>query len=854
MKRAVLGMLLALPLAGEAQTYSKTETIEYYDDPALWVMGQVKRTTTNGVETSSTVYGWKALPTQTSEFGRVPQVFTYDVASPVDTGQLGTLRTVRDGNNNVTTFNNWKRGIPQTITYADSTTQSAVVNGNGWIDSVTDEGGYTTCYTYDAMGRLASITHPSETTAGVCNTSAWARTTQSFAPSAVGRYGLPAGYWIQIVDTGAARRVKHFDALWRPVLEEQFDNTNGTTIAATHSLVVKRYDTEGQLEFQSYPVSSLTSINDSALKGIWSFYDALGRVTSVSQDSESGPLTTLTAYEAGFKTKVTSPKGQVSITSYQAYDQPSYDWPMRIEQQPLGAITDITRDAWGKPTRITRRGGVGEPVLERSYVYDERQRLCKMVEPETGTTVMGYDAAGLLIGSASGLTLSSLAECSTALAAASGRWVLRSYDTRQRLNSLTFPDGQGNQRWQYWPGGQVKQVSTLNDGVYTYNSYAYFRRGLPRAEALARADGATWTLGYDYDTSGNLSSVRYPSGQTVAYLPNALGQPTQTGTYAKSVSYYPNGAIKQFSYGNGIVHTLTQNARQLPEVSQDAYGGTALLRDGYSYDKNGNVTAIADGAAGRNQRGNRTMEYDGLDRLVRVESPMFGVAQYGYDVLDNLTRVVAPGRDHHYCYDPSWRLTNVKTGGCAGATVIGLGYDVQGNLSNRNGTAHIFDYGNRLREVRNAESYQYDAHGRRTRSQQAGGALFSFYDQAGVLRYQQNQRTGKATDYIQLGGSLVAEVDWPASLPVRATTYVNWSAVSGAVRYVVEESIDGMTWTAVYDGATPGWTSLDRPSGSYSYRVLSCNATGVCAAVANPGVKHQANNPMPLLYQLLLSP
>ncbi|MCP6313097.1 hypothetical protein NL444_26880, partial [Klebsiella pneumoniae] len=93
-----------------------------------------------------------------------------------------------------------------------------------------------------------------------------------------------------------------------------------------------------------------------------------------------------------------------------------------------------------------------------------------------------------------------------------------------------------------------------------------------------------------------------------------------------------------------------------------------------------------------------------------------------------------------------------------------------------------------------------------------------FYDQAGVLRYQQNQRMGKATDYIQLGGSLVAEVDWPASLPVRATTYVNWSAVSGAVRYVVEESIDGMTWTAVYDGATPGWTSLDRPSGSYSYR------------------------------------
>ena len=44
-----------------------------------------------------------------------------------------------------------------------------------------------------------------------------------------------------------------------------------------------------------------------------------------------------------------------------------------------------------------------------------------------------------------------------------------------------------------------------------------------------------------------------------------------------------------FTYGNGIVHTLTQNERQLPDTSRDAYGATEFLDDQYDYDQNGNV-------------------------------------------------------------------------------------------------------------------------------------------------------------------------------------------------------------------------------------------------------------------------
>ena len=114
------------------------------------------------------------------------------------------------------------------------------------------------------------------------------------------------------------------------------------------------------------------------------------------------------------------------------------------------------------------------------------------------------------------------------------------------------------------------------------------------------------------------------------------------------------------------------------------------------------------------------MAYDGLDRLTDVASPMYGTngAHYTHDVLDNLTTVVAPGRNHAYVYDAANRLTNVTSGG---SSVIGLGYDAQGNLANKNGQAFHFDFGNRLRAVPNQEQYRYDGHGRRVQAWRPAG-------------------------------------------------------------------------------------------------------------------------------------
>jgi len=288
--------------------------------------------------------------------------------------------------------------------------------------------------------------------------------------------------------------------------------------------------------------------------------------------------------------------------------------------------------------------------------------------------------------------------------------------------------------------------------------------------------------------------------------------------YATGITYYPNGAVDEFTYGNLIAHKMTQNGRQLPATSRDVYGGTEFLEDSYSYDANGNVAAIDDTLTAN--RGDRAMTYDDLDRLTDVTSPMYGStgAHYTYNALDDLTRVQVGGtaaRDHYYCYDAG-RLTNVKVTPCnISGSVIGLGYDLQGNLANKNGQLYVFDYGNRLREVVDVERYRYDAHGRRVVAMAfATGTVRSQYGLDGKLLYQRNDRTGKHLDHLYLGGSLVAIRETPTAGGTPTLKYQHTDAlgspvvVTGQNRAVLERSeyepFGKVLNRPVHDG--PGYT------------------------------------------------
>lgn len=763
-------LLLVIPLAAQSQSYSRTESIAYHDNTTKWVLGQtaevkcVAPTTAlpvgcgaSGTVISQTTYdATYARPLTIKSFGKLQQTLTYDTTSTVVSGQLGTVKTVADGNNSVTTLSNWKRGTPQTIQYPGTpespagATRSAIVDDNGWIMAVTDENGFVNTYGYDAMGRMSSIVYPTG------DSTAWNTVTMAFQQINADEHSLPAGHWRQSRYQGNKHVNTYYDAMWRPVLEEQLDYAN---IGGTLSQTVKRYDVGGRLAFQSNPTANVGDFN-SVTQGMRTTYDALDRVVRIEQDSELGVLTTTTEYLTGFKTRVTPPKGQPGNTAWQttitymAYDTPTFDLPVTI-QEPEGRDTTIVRDIFGKPTALNR-GGNGV-IATRNYVYQADQQLCKTIEPEIGATVYGYDGASNLIQSASGLQgYGDLNSCNHPQAWTSGRVVNRTYDARSRLKTLSFPDGNGNQSWDYTPDGLPSLVTTTQANVVpTTNTYSYNKRRLLTNEQTSIA-GAPLSLGYTYDGNGSLSVLTYPNTLTVSYAPNALGQATQAGSYATSVQYYPNGAVKQFTYGNGLTHNMSQNARQLPSRVTD--GGNALDFE-YLYDKAANVSAIYDYVIGTPTPQHRWMGYDGLDRLRWASSVMFGVSQqfnYTYDALDNLKSAKLEGvKDYaNYVYDPVTNLlTNIKNS--SGATIVGIGYDVQGNVSNKNGANFGFDYGNRLRGS-DTEWYAYDAHGRRILSCNATACDYQQYASDGNLYFHLDYRKGKRYNNIYLAGSVVA--------------------------------------------------------------------------------------------------
>ena len=791
--------------------HDRTELTAYFDYRPTWTVGLPKSKRYTERPATEMIYqidyhATSALPIQLKLFGRIAETYTYNAD--------GTLATVKDGRNYTTTLSDWYRGVPRTVTFPDLTSVSATLDSYGSIKTVTDELGFSTSYDHDAMGRVTQINYPTG------DTVAWAPTTVNFVPVAATEYGLPAGHWRQIVSRGNYRKETYFDGLWRPVLEREYDNAAAT---ATQRFKGWQYDMDGQVIFAGYPRATATSVA-SFTEGVTNTYDDLGRPTRVRQHSELGNLDTVYAYLSGFETRVTNPRLQSTVTNFQTFSQPDTSAPILIEA-PEGQTTIIARDVYGAPTVLNRQGVWNGTSLSvsRNYLYDVHRRLCASVEPETGATVMQYDSASNVIWSAAGIAspdVSSPTACSSARTAAefSGRRVDRQYDARNRVTTLAFPDGRGNQTWVYTPDGLPSQITTNNSagGTQVVNSYIYNRRRLPTQETMTV--GGVYTHNYGYDANGTLSSVTN-GAFAVTYAPNALGQATQAGSWATGVQYFPNGAIKQFTYGNGLVHTLTQNARQLPLASTDTGGA---LSQQYEYDRNGNVSGITDSL---DPTRSKTMGYDALDRLVSASSPSFGgtgTHQFAYDPLDNLRSWTLGGVKDlaNYVYGPENRLAEIRN--TAGNLVHEFSYDPQGNLINKNSVGHDFDFGNRLRAVPGIENHRYDGHGRRVVTQRNDtSTVVSVYTADGQLRYRADSRKGGANIPIYLGDDLLADVFRAWSNGAMTSTYQHTDALGSPVAVtdqagaVIERTnydpyggaigkvVDGVGYTGhVMDGAT----------------------------------------------------
>ena len=709
--------------------YSRSTQTLYENNLAKWVLGQVKQQTDLGSGLVPQAYDYDpatALPTRSYNFGLLKARYGHHPE--------GTLHTLADAVNPPTVLTNYWRGVPRNVALPDGSSESAAVNNLGLLTAHTNAAGTTTAFGHDAMGRLATISYPAE------GAGSYFTTVITHQQVPLADRGLEPGHWRQTITTGGATNIRYFDALWRERLRYQYDAGNEP---ATSSAVETRYDADGRKVFESYPQRSLGSVNAYRPGHGWT-HDALDRVLTHTQDSELGVLSTNIEYLAGFAKRVTNPRGHATTFSHHAFEQPSEDHIAGISAQQ-GVVVSIGRDVFGKPNNITRSGGGASAT--RSYVYDAHQRLCKTLEPETGATIQAYDAAGNLAWRASGQTFTGTAPgvCDQGSVGVGSKTSF-AYDSRKRLTSTGFGDGQPGISRSYTADGLLAQTASSS---FTW-SYLYNNRRLLTQEQFTvpgQTPGAGWNFSRGIDAYGTTASLTDPWG-TMNLAPNALGQATQVSGYASGVSYHPNGMVAGYTLANGVTRSVSLNLRGLPQQWQDS----GVVNDLYSFDANGNVTGIQDLLQGVNTR---SMGYDALDRLTAANGP-WGGGQLGYDALDNLTTSQIGARTLTHHIDAA---TN-RLGSLSGSQNVAMGYDLRGNLATRGTENYSFDISNRLRAAWGKAIYDYDGHGRRSWVVYADGSTqlsaYSGTGAAGQLRFSNHSVQG-GRRYVYLGDKLIAE-------------------------------------------------------------------------------------------------
>lgn len=631
--------------------------------------------------------------------------------------------------------------------------------------------------------------------------------------------GVAAGHWRRTVTQGAATDTTYFDAELRPVLDDRSNGNSDITAATGH-------DWRGLTTFVAYPVAGSPDLS-AITSGTRSSYDALGRLTQTQQDSELGTLTSTIAYLSGGQKQVTDPKGNVTTTAYQAFDQPSYRVPILV-QAPTGVTQTISRDVYSNPLSITQSGNYGTETdsVTKTLVYDSYHRLCRTTEPETGSTVMSYDGANNLAWSAEGIAVPfNETDCAQSLVPAAAQ-TARTYDAMNRVLTIVPPAGTQSTTYTYDAMGRVH---TAASGIAS-QGFAYNSLGQLTGESL-QVNGYAWALGYGYDAYGHRAVVSYPAAnETVSYTPDAWGRATRAGSYATGVSYFPNGQIQSFTYGNGHSYLAQQNARQLTSNFSDGSGSTLDLSEDFTYDADGNITAVNDLASGGLR--SKSFGYDALNRLNSASAPnLYGTESYTYDPINNLRTRLTQGQTLTYNYDATNRLASITVGATTNATFT---YNPQGDTIGENTTTLAFDAKHQLTSVPGLESYSYDAAGRRVVKQPVSGSpTYYFYSQAGQLMFQYAPGAATTSNFIYLGTHLVAQHDHvqlnpPGAIsfgtnPTAGSSTVSWGSSPAATTYNMQQSGDGgSTWGAVYTGSATNTTVSGLTGGGYTYRVQAC--------------------------------
>ncbi|GAA0829120.1 hypothetical protein GCM10009525_27440 [Streptosporangium amethystogenes subsp. fukuiense] len=707
---------------------------------------------------NETTYRYTAsgdLAEQTSPSG-LKTTFTYDAVGRM-TSSTQISQAQPGGVSTAFTYNGLGRLLTRTepgvrnevtdVTHTARTTVTYDVDGNPLTTTVTDltggDAARTTTYTYDSLGRVATVTGPeggvtastwdvtgAQTSmtnpAGTVITFAYTKRGEPVSKTLKNWTGSPVSpqpaqdvvLSSSSYDPGG-RLAGQIDAMGRKRAYTYWtDNRLAKTIGDDARLNGSATPVDVVLQSSEYdPAGNLTQqITGGGKTTVDYVYDAASRVTSTTLDP--AVLKRKTAFEydaAGNVTKKTFTAAgttRTESTSY-AYNALSLVTRQTVENGTDDLVSTIVYDDRGLPTATVDPRGNASGATPADFTatmrYDLTGQLVETTSPQvsiekngatsTGqpTVRYGYNSAGL----------------QTHIVDAEGRTTTSTFDKAGRLTSTTAPS--------YTPPG---------------------------------GSAITPAVSFGYDAAGRQITVTDPRNHVTSTIYDALGRPVKvtdpgpSGPGGVWVSEYnllgeqlamidPTGARAEATYDD-LGRTITST--QIERTPTTTAHTTAL-----TYDTAGNLTKSV-------APGNKTTTYtvNAAGQVAEVKDPLNHTSTLAYDLLGRQTKVTdALGNATEATYDLAGRMTAAKDLTSTGSIVrtVGFGYDPAGNLtSTTSGEGHAtqrtFDAAGRLTSLIEPVSatasitstFGYDATGARTRTTDGrGNATWTTYNSLGLV-------------------------------------------------------------------------------------------------------------------------
>ena len=661
----------------------------------------------------------------------------------------------------------------------------------------------------------------------------------------------------------------------------QYEWANSTSLADGSETVAVTYgnDSAGNLAATiTNPLGHVSVNTYDGTNGAGGGYN--GQLSSVSDKavSDCGATDNTRAYDAnGNLSQTVDNNGNVHTYTYAANGQ------LQTETEASGTSQARTTDyIWDPNLQLNRMTSVTvEGWSSTVYTYNAQNRLASVAVTnlsgngsanQTLTTSYNYTLYGNGIVHTMSVTHPSPSNSDTDVS---------TYDTLGNLTSFANGLGQTTTYSNYNGLDEPQHIVGPNGDA---TDVVYDARGRVQTKTTY-PNGAAATSQYTYDGFGLPYTLTTPDNEVTTWNRDAemrvrfITHNDKDGTSTETFGYDPNDDVTSHVVTRGGVTSVAESTLYdaLGRVyqKQGQHGQTLT----YGYDGNGNVLTVTD-AVGHNT----VNTYDHLDRLTQT-TESGGASPPMPSAAPTLS---VPATSTNGSYTVSWgsvsgatsyllqkavnggSWSNVQNSAATswGASSQGNGsYSYQVQACNATGCGPFSSTGTTTVSIPSAPT---SAPALTVPASSATGSYAaSWTGVSGAASYNLQQRinsgswttvqSSAATGWNASGeasGSYAYQAQacnavgcgpWsttgtttvtlppipgaPPALTVPANNCtgsytVSWGGVSGASSYNLQQQVNGGSWTTVSSAAATSWAASGKASGSYGYRVQSCNVSG----------------------------